>query len=338
VLLRALSETIREQGLAGRKVHVACSGGVDSTVLLHALDRLAPRHGLALSLGHVHHGLRGAEADADLAAVERLADKHGVPFAATRLAPGSLAAPGAPSRMRPTVQEAARTARYHALREQAERLGAERIATAHHRDDQAETVLLRLFRGAGADALGGIPERSADGWIVRPLLGVGRSEIVAYARAMGLAWREDGSNASRSYARNRLRHDWMPGLEAAFNPRLSRALADLAEAARRDAEWIARAVEEECRRWTRREDESTWIAAEPWPALPEALARRMVRTLLREQGGGRDVTRRHLLRALTFLRSARPGTGIELPGNLRLVRTSEGFRLGPEMGSPPGSC
>ena len=337
MLLRALSEAIREQGLAGRRVHVACSGGVDSTVLFHALHRLAARFGLGLSLGHVHHGLRGAEADADLTAVERLARKHAVPFEAARLPPGAFA-PFGSSRTRPTLQEAARIARYAALREQADRLGAERIATAHTRDDQAETVLLRLLRGAATDSLGGIPERSPDGWIVRPLLGVGRSEIVEYARAAGLTWREDGSNSSRAYARNRLRHDWLPGLEQAFNPRLSRALADLAEAARRDGEWIATAVEEEHRRWTRREGDGTWISAEPWQALPEALARRVVRRILRDLGGGRDVTRRHLLRTLAFLRSARPGSAIELPGNLRLARMPDGFRLGPGTCPPRGSC
>jgi tRNA(Ile)-lysidine synthase len=337
VLLRALSAAIREQGLAGRRVHVACSGGVDSTVLLHGLDRLAGRFALRLSVGHVHHGLRGAEADADLEAVERLAAKLGTPFEATRLAPGSLE-PAGPSRTRPTLQEAARSARYAALRGQAGRLGAEHLVTAHTRDDQAETVLLRLLRGASVDGLGGIPERSADGWIVRPLLGVGRDEIEEYARAAGLAWREDGSNASRSYARNRLRHDWLPGLERAFNPRLSRALADLAEAARRDGEWIAAEVEETKRRWTRRDESGAWIAAEPWPSLPEAIARRVVRSLLREQGGARDVSRTHLLRTLTFLRRARPGTAIELPGNLRLARTADGFRLGQGACLPRGSC
>jgi len=249
-----------------------------------------------------------------------------------------LAAEGGPSRTRLTLQEAARAARYAGLRAQAERLGAEHVATAHTRDDQAETVLLRLLRGSGVDGLGGIPERSADGWIVRPLLGVGRHEIEEYARVEGLAWREDGSNASRAYARNRLRHDWLPGLERAFNPRLSRALADLAEAARRDGEWIASEVEEASRRWTRREEGGTWISAEPWSSLPEAIARRVVRSLLRDEGAPRDVTRRHLLRALAFLRSARPGTAIELPGDLRLSRTQAGFRLRRGTCLPRGSC
>jgi tRNA(Ile)-lysidine synthase len=337
MLLRELAEAAHDLDLPGRRVLVACSGGVDSSVLFHGLHALARRLELELALGHVHHGLRGAEADADEEAVRALGRKYGAPVEVSRVAPHALRQVG-PSRARPTLQEAARRARYRALAEQAERLGAERIATAHTRDDQAETVLLRLLRGAGPDGLAGIPERSPDGRIVRPLLGVGREDIVRYAREAGLSWREDRSNASRAYARNRLRHDWLPGLEQAFNPRLLRALADLAEAVRRDAEWIGPQVEAAAARWTRDEEESLWISAEPWASLPDALARRLVRHLLVRAGAGRDVTRRHLLRALAFLRSARPGTRIELPGGLGLARERRAYRLGPGACQPRGSC
>ncbi len=326
MVLRALSEAARALDLPGRRVLVACSAGVDSTVLLHALHALAPGLGLGLAAGHVHHGLRGAEADADEAAVRALAARCGVPCAVTRVDPRALRA-GGPSRTRPTLQEAARSARYRALEAQAADLGAERIATAHHRDDEAETVLLRLLRGAGPEALGGIPEHSPDGRIVRPLLGVGRSEIAAYAREVGLAWREDRSNESRAYARNRLRHDWLPGLERAFNPRLLRAVADLAEAVRRDAEWIGPWVESEGQKWIREETGGLWISPEPWSRLPEGLARRLVRWVLRRAGAGRDVSRRHLLRTLAFLRGARPGTRLELPGGLVLRRERTAFRV-----------
>lgn len=338
MLLRALSEASEALDLRGRRVLVACSGGVDSTVLFHALQCLAGRLELRLALGHVHHGLRGPAADADLEAVRSLGAKHGVPVEASWIDAASLRGAG-PSRSRPTLQEAARKARYEALTLQAARVGAERIATAHTRDDQAETVLLRVLRGAGPEAIGGIPERSPDGRIVRPLLGVGRKEIVAYARKAGLSWREDGSNESRAYARNRLRHDWLPGLGDAFNPRLLRAIADLAEAARRDTEWIETRVEAETERWATEEPGGAlWISAEPWPSLPEGLARRVVRRLLRRAGGGRDVTRAHLLRALAFLRAGKPGTRLELPGELRLSRERTGFRLGRGACPPRGSC
>src|SRR3990172_5305831 len=147
----------------------------------------------------------------------------GVPARAVRVDPRAARAAG-PSRDRPTLQEAARELRYAALQRMAEEAGAGCIATAHTADDQAETVLLRLLRGTGPDGLAGIPERSRDGRIVRPLLRVWRAELAAFASAQGLVWREDASNAKPDYTRNRLRLHWLPGLASQFNPPLLTAL------------------------------------------------------------------------------------------------------------------
>jgi tRNA(Ile)-lysidine synthase len=216
--------------------------------------------------------------------------------------------------------------------------GADWIATGHNADDQAETVLLRLLRGTGPDGLGGIPERSPDGRILRPLLGVPRAEIEAFARARDLAWREDASNASDAYARNRLRRHWLPELAAAFNPQLLRKLAGLAEAQRRDAEWIESWVQGEAGRRFEEADGRVRIDAKGWGELPEALSRRLARRALRRAGRGRDVTRAHLVRMDAFLREGRPGTAIELPGGLELARGREGFVLGPSRVFPRGGC
>ena len=221
----------------GATLLVAVSGGIDSVVLAHALAARAPRGGRAVALGHVDHGLRGEASAADAAFVARLAGKLGVPGAGRRVDPATLREGGS-SRDRPTLQEAARALRYEALDEMARELGASAIATAHNADDQAETLLPRLLRGTGPDGLGGIPEASPDGRILRPLLGVSRAEIEAFARAHAIAWREDASNQADGYTRNRLRHHWLPGLAGEFNPRLLRSLGELAEALRRDAEWI----------------------------------------------------------------------------------------------------
>ena len=310
-------------------------------MLLHALRELGPKLSLKLLIGHVNHGLRSNESEADETAVRSLGTACGIEVRVEHVDPHALRC-GRSSRERPTLEEAARTLRYRALLQMATAGGADRIATAHNRNDQAETVLLRLFRGTGPDGLGGIRERSPDGRIVRPLLRASRREIEAFARARGLRWREDLTNASREFARSRLRRDWLPGLEADFNPQLLRAIADLAEAQRRDSDWIETLVEREVARWIAveagPEGHSLRLGRAGWDALPEALARRLARRALVEAGIGRDVSRVHLERVLGFLGDAREGAYIELPGSLILVCERDAFRLGPRGLTLRGAC
>jgi len=288
---------------------------------------------------HVNHSLRGAESDADEAFVRDFAASLALPFAAERVDPRALVQGAASSRSRLTVQEAARRLRADALRRLAAQLGADRIATAHTADDQAETVLLRLLRGSGPEGLGGIPERSSDGQLVRPLLRVSRADVLAHARAHGLAWREDPSNANRHYSRARLRADWVPGLARSFNPNLLRAIGDLAEAQRRESEWVGAFVElEALRRFAWNEAGHLCMAAKGWEpeATPEALARRLARLALHRLGAGRDVTRAHIDRIVRFWRTAKPGRSIELPGGLELDCDARGFRIGRHLPSRLG--
>jgi len=322
-----LAEALRRLDLRGRRLHVAVSGGIDSVALAHALREVAEGSRLELSIGHVNHGLRGAESDADQALVEALGPKLGLAVQALRIDPRA-ARRGGPSRDRPTLQEAARALRYAALARMAERAGAECLATAHTADDQAETVLLRILRGTGPDGLAGIPERSPDGRIARPLLGVTRAEIERFAAARGLVWREDASNASPRYARNRLRREWLPGLARAFNPRLLRALTGLAEAQRRDSEWLEAAVVAEAAERFAMDGEWLRIDLEGWQRLPESLSLRLARRALRECGAGRLAARAHLARMDALLRSGKR-RAIELPGDLHLRAGAGEARLGP---------
>jgi tRNA(Ile)-lysidine synthase len=335
--VREVAAAARSLDLPGRRVLVAVSGGVDSVVLFHALHGLAGSLELDLCIGHVNHGLRGEGSEGDETAVRALAPEYDVPVHVARVDPERLRQ-GRVSRDRPTLQEAARRARYDALRAIAEEHGAVRLATAHTLDDQAETVLLRILRGSGPDGLGGIPERSSDGFVVRPLLRISREEILAYATAQGLSWREDPSNADPAFARARLRSRWLPGLRDAFNPRLLRAIGDLAEAQRRDSEWIAEIVEDEADRFLTVEDGGLRIARSGWEALPEALARRVVRLALLRAGAARDISRVHLERVVNALRSGRQGSCIELPGGLELTCEHDAFRLRRNPVPGKGAC
>ena len=201
------------------RVLAACSGGPDSGAMLFALARLAPEMGFALEAASLDHGLRPAAArDVDIARAQ--AEAAGVPFhaLAVRVAPGA------------SVQARARDARYAALLACAREIGAERVAVAHTRDDQAETVLMRLLRGAGVGGLSGIAPRRVDG-VVRPLIDCPREEVWAFARRHCPAIADDESNADARFERVRVRERIVPAL-VAEDPAVIDHLADLADDAR----------------------------------------------------------------------------------------------------------
>lgn len=218
----------------GMRVAVAVSGGADSVALLRALLEAAPEIGLVLTVAHVHHGIRGAEADADAAFVAELAARHGLAFCRKDV-DARLSA----RENRESLEEAARNLRYAWFTELLESGMADAVATAHTLDDQAETVLHKFLRGAWTQGLAGIHPVLAlpRGSILRPFLGVRRGDIEAWLSKIGQDWREDASNRDMDYTRNRLRNELLPML-ASYNPQISRQLANLATVARdEDAYW-----------------------------------------------------------------------------------------------------
>lgn len=222
----------------GMRVAVAVSGGADSVALLRALVSERERLGLVLSVVHVNHGIRGGEADADCSFVEALAAAHSLPFHLER-----VDAPVAASTNRETLEEAARNLRYAFFNRLMASGHAEAVATAHTLDDQAETVLHRLLRGAWTEGLGGIhPVLAAPkngGPILRPFLSTRRAEIEAWLLATGQPWREDSTNLDQAHTRNRIRHSLLPEL-AKFNPRIATRLAHTATLARDEEDYWSR--------------------------------------------------------------------------------------------------
>jgi tRNA(Ile)-lysidine synthase len=222
----------------GERVAVAVSGGADSVALLRALYQARQEAGLVLQVAHFHHGLRGAEADADAAFVHELAGLLGLPFFESS---GDTAARAKSSGE--SVEEAARNLRYDFFHQLLGRGDADVVATAHTQDDQAETVLLKFLRGAWTEGLGGISPviqvSEGRGRIVRPLLEVRRSQVEQYLNECDQPWRDDSTNAEIHFTRNRLRHELMPQLRA-FNPNLDEQMARLASIARgEESHWQA---------------------------------------------------------------------------------------------------
>ena len=218
----------------GDHVGVAVSAGADSTALLLALAEQAATLGVGLSAAHLHHGIRGEEADGDLTFLQELCGRLKLSLHVEHAdVPAAARAAGE------TVEEAARNSRLRFFDRLLASGTATVIATAHTEDDQAETVLMKLIRGAWTEGLGGIApmmERTV-GRVIRPLLGTSRRQVVAFLEHRGAAWREDSTNQSQAYTRNRVRSQLMPLLRE-FNPSVTATLSSTAQLAREEeARW-----------------------------------------------------------------------------------------------------
>ncbi len=218
----------------GDRVCVAVSGGADSTALLVTLHGRAGELGIGVSAAHLHHGIRGEEADGDLAFLRDLCARLDLMFHVEH-----SDVPASAANDRETLEEAARHARLAFFDRLLAAGHATAVATAHTEDDQAETVMMKLIRGAWTEGLGGISpvlERER-GRIVRPLLGASRKQVIACLHAIGQSWREDSTNEYVAYTRNRVRATLMPLLRE-FNPSIAATLATTAQLAREEeARW-----------------------------------------------------------------------------------------------------
>ncbi len=229
-------KSLRESNLIkpGARVAAACSGGPDSVALLCLLKDLRRKWRLKLSVLHFNHGLRAAAA-ADARFVAKLARRAGIPFISEKGTVRTRTANGNKS-----PEEAAREARYEFFDKAAQKHKLTQIAVAHTRDDQAETTLMRILQGTGLRGLSGIRRVIKRGKIqfIRPLLDFSKQDLLEYLKANKLAFRNDRSNLSSKFVRNRIRHELMPLLARRFNPRVVEALARLPEIAAAENELI----------------------------------------------------------------------------------------------------
>ncbi|AXC14643.1 tRNA(Ile)-lysidine synthetase [Acidisarcina polymorpha] len=345
---------------SGMRIIVACSGGADSVALLRTLLAWRDRLGIVLSVAHLNHRIRGAESDGDEAFVRALAAQFDL-----AVHPQSVDTPGEAAAHRQGLEESARNLRYAWFWKLLAQAEADVLVTAHTLDDQAETVVHRLLRGAWTEGLSGIhpvlrpptkqpgptkqsaPNRQA--LIVRPFLDTTREQIEAWLKAIQQPWRQDSSNLDLVYTRNRIRHDLLPKL-GTFNPEIRKQLAQLAVLARdEDAYWQAelsrllptlflpgRAVRGGGRATnTLTGSDSLAIEIERLRSLHPALRRRIVRTAVEQLGGTASFADTERLLSLCGLGDSEgsdsygsaDSSRLDLSGGLRAERTPRELRL-----------
>jgi tRNA(Ile)-lysidine synthase len=306
----------------GETIVVGVSGGPDSVALLDGLARLSGAHSFTLVAAHLDHGLRPDSAD-DVAFCSGLCARLGVAFRS-----GTADVRGRAARERGGLEQAARRARYEFLRAVRREQGAAAIAVAHTRDDQAETVLLRLLRGSGRRGLAGMRARNGD--VVRPLLAVSRADVLAHLSARGLPWRDDPTNADRSLLRNRVRHELLPYLEERFNPRLREVLARTAALLADEAQLLSASAALGLAQALRADGDDIVLDRASLAAMPPALARIALRQVLERAGGLRGVSAAHVEKVLALVRSKAPRVRrLPLPGRREAVCRAREVRVGP---------
>jgi len=321
-LVAAVDQALRAEAARarGETLVVGLSGGADSVALTDALASLQRRHGFRLVAAHLDHGLRQDSAD-DAAFCHGFCATLGVPFRG-----GSARVRGRAAREKGGLEQAARHERYSFLRRVKDDEGAAGIVVAHTQDDQAETLLLRLLRGAGASGLSAM--RASSGDLLRPLLGVPRARVLEHLRARGLGWREDPSNADPAHLRNRVRHELLPYLEQRFNPRIKEALARTAALLADEAAYVGAQAEQLVASIGSRDGRALVLDRLRLAEAPLAVARAAVRLALQRTGGLAGIDRGHVDRVLHVARSAAPaGRRLLFPGRREAQFTHRQLRL-----------
>ena len=303
--------------LPGERLLIGVSGGPDSVALLEVLIE----GGWRPHVCHLNHKLRGAESDADAEFVRQLAERHQLPVT---IEVRDVAAFAAEKKL--SLEDAARHARLEFFSDVAAHTGVAKLALAHTADDQVETFLMRLVRGAGVPGLVGIwPERKLGSLrVIRPLLKVRRQEIIEYLAGKAVAYRTDASNLDTRFTRNRVRHELLPMLEREFNPAIREVLLRTAEILRDEDFYLLKHVAETFYMRTSRDDA---LLVAKLREFPVAVQRRLIRFWLGgEDESGQRFTFDHIEAVRGLVASDLPGGELHLPDDLIVYREYEWLR------------
>ena len=307
---------------------VACSGGPDSLALLHIFNTIRLEYNISVFAAHVDHMFRGLESAQEAEFVVNFCKEHGIVCYHT-----AIDVPKFILQTRLSTQDAARIVRYQYLRSIAKELGGAKIATGHHGDDQAETVLIHILRGAGSTGIRGMQPINGD--IIRPLLSVSRTEITEYCEAHHLEPRFDSSNLKTNYLRNRIRLTLLPELEKQYNVAIKDALCRTAAIVGDEHDFIQMTAQNTWHQVAVDQDENVFIDAKKMEPIHIAVKREIFRMAIEKKRGClTGVSFDHVESLLKLLTNGRVGSVIHLPGGLVSCKKYDGIQMGLECITP----
>ena len=307
-LIEKMKGTVRRLELLqkGDRILVALSGGPDSVALIYSLAAIKPEFGLKLYAAHLNHRLRGKESDEDEKFAKHLASGLKVEFFSRRIDVKKEA-----KKRKLSIEETARELRYGYLEKLANQIKADKIALGHQADDQAETFLMRLIRGAGGAGLSGIPARR--GRIIRPLIQIRRSEIEEFLKANRIPCRLDSSNYVPDYLRNKIRLSLLPGIKKELNPRIVETLNRTADIISLQQEYVERTAEQMLESSGRRGKGKITVGLRAFADHDLCLQREMIRLCVKRLKGDLKQLGFELVdRALDLVHQAQSGRRVQL--------------------------
>jgi len=314
-IIKKVKQTVEKYNMLsiGDHVLVGLSGGPDSVCLLQILNILKPAYKLKISAAYIDHGLRPEDVPKEIEFCRNLCNRLGISFYTQSINVKEFA-----KTEKVSIQEAARILRYGALEQISININAHKIALAHNADDQAETVIMRLLRGAGPAGLSGIPPVRKK--IVRPLIEVERAEIEKFLSEKNISYIIDPSNESLKYLRNRIRKTLMPVIKS-ISPKATRIISKTADILREENDYINVAVTKALMRlMSRKTDKTVELFCNPMEVLNLVILRRSLRVAIDSVRGLKGLTFDHIEDIIKLIKTGKPGDRIYLPKGIRAIK------------------
>ncbi len=319
-MFKKVKNTIEKYSMLkkGDNVLVAISGGPDSVCLLLVLNSIKKEFSINLFCAHLNHQLRGVESDCDERYVKRLTKKHRIPLLIESRNVTKFA-----KDKKFSLEQAARKLRYDFLLQTAKKIGADKIAMGHTKDDQVETLFMRLFRGTGLRGLRGIPavrKISPNISIIRPLIETPREEILFFLKKRKIRARLDSTNAQTAFLRNRIRHELLPHIEKYYSPKIKEILARTADNLDADYDYLIKQQRKVFKRIAKiKKDASISLPIKGLKSLPLSFKRGVVRLAIEDVKGNLEgIDYRHWVKIEDLMEGA--PTSLHLPGGIRVVK------------------